>query len=151
MLIGYVSDEQDLTLTGVAVEICRSGALIAVTHSTASGAIHADVEAGEYQITLARPSYGAKRVTTRVSSSAPRRFRLLSDRLLGYAWPKWVRAGERTELRVHAVEPFRAELRRYGLHKKHVRLLGWFDEHGSRAMAQRLPDGDFTQTGVDWN
>jgi N,N-dimethylformamidase len=151
VLIGYVSDERDMALADVSVEICRGETLVTVTHSTASGAIHAEVEPGEHRITLARKGYGPKRETAWIDSSAPRRFRLLSDSLLGYAWPKWVRAGERTELRVHAVEPFRAELWRYGLHKKHVRLLGWFDEHGSRAMAQLLPDGDFTQTGVNWN
>ncbi len=30
-------------------------------------------------------------------------------------------------------------------------MVSWFDEHGPRAVAQILPDGDFTQTGVNWN
>ena len=34
----------------------------------------------------------------------PFQFRLLSDCLLGYIWPKWVRSGEIAEFRVHAVE-----------------------------------------------
>ena len=34
----------------------------------------------------------------------------LSDGLLGYAWPKCVRAGEQSEFRVHAVEQYHVEL-----------------------------------------
>ncbi len=30
-------------------------------------------------------------------------------------------------------------------------MLGWFDEHGPRAVMQITPDGDYTQTGVGWN
>ena len=30
-------------------------------------------------------------------------------------------------------------------------MLGWFDEHGPRAVMQITPDGDYTQTGVQWN
>jgi N,N-dimethylformamidase len=40
---------------------------------------------------------------------------------------------------------------RYGWKREFVKLLGWFDEHGPRAMMQILPDGDFTQTGTHWN
>ena len=32
-----------------------------------------------------------------------------------------------------------------------VRDLGWFDEHGPRATMQVTPDGDYTQSGVEWN
>ena len=81
----------------------------------------------------------------------PYQFRLLSDGLLGYAWPKWVRSGERSEFRVHSVEPYHLALWRYGLKKELVRGLGWFDEHGPRATMQITPDGDYTQTGVRWN
>jgi hypothetical protein len=149
MLIGHVSDEQDVALADVAVELARDGVLAAVTRSTASGAIHADVPPGSYRVTLARDGFGSKHVG--VETGTPRRFRLLRDGLLGFAWPKWTRGGETCELRLHAVEEVRAELWRYGLRKEWVRMLGWYDEHGARAMAQILPDADFTQTGVDWN
>ena len=66
-------------------------------------------------------------------------------------WPRWVRSGERSEFRVHAVEPYRLSLWRYGLNKEFVKLLGWFDEHGPRATMQITPDGDYVQTGVEWN
>ena len=49
--------------------------------------------------------------------AAPYQFRLLSDGLLGYAWPKWVRAGETSEFRVHSVEPYKLGLWRYGWHE----------------------------------
>jgi hypothetical protein len=32
-----------------------------------------------------------------------------------------------------------------------VQSLGWHDEHGPRAVMQTTPDGDYTQTGVQWN
>ena len=81
----------------------------------------------------------------------PYQFRLLSDGLLGYAWPKWVKAGEKSEFRVHSVEPYQLSLWRYGFKKELIRSLGWFDEHGPRATMQITPDGDYTQTGVAWN
>ena len=34
-----------------------------------------------------------------VPVDCPYQFRLLSDGLLGYAWPKWVRSGEESEFR----------------------------------------------------
>ena len=95
-----------------------------------------------------KPGYGAKRVEVALAPGRPYQFRLLADGLLGYAWPKWVRAGERAEFRVHSVEPYKLDLWRYGLHKEHVAKIGWFDEHGPRATMQITPDGDYTQTGV---
>lgn len=151
MLIGHVSDEHYLALADVAVELARDGRIVATTHSTASGAIEADVEPGEYRITLARDGFGSKHVEHRVEPGRPLRLRLLSDAPVGFMWPKWARAPRACELRVHCVEPYRAELFRYGLRKEPVRLLGWFDEHGPRAMAQVLPDADVSQTGVRFN
>src|SRR6478752_2154115 len=51
----------------------------------------------------------------------------------------------------HSVEPYHLELFRYGWTKERVRGLGWYDEHGPRAVMQITPDGDYTQTGVGWN
>lgn len=93
----------------------------------------------------------SKRVQLDVGRHVPYQFRLLSDGLLGFAWPKWVRSGGRSKFRVHSVEPYRLSLWRYGLSKEFIWLLGWFDEHGPRAVMQITPDGDYTQNGVRWN
>jgi len=151
MLIGYVSDERYVALSGVMVEIEGGDAGSMVVQSTPTGAVYADIEPGEYRMTLAKPGFGAKRVTMAVQHGKPYQFRLLSDRLLGYAWPRWVRGGEASEFKVHSVEPYRLSLWRYGRQKEFVRLLGWFDEHGPNAVMQITPDGDYTQTGVQWN
>jgi hypothetical protein len=151
MLVGYVSDENYVALADVAIEFVQADQSVAVVRSTARGAINADIALGEYEVVLVKAGFGSKRVTMRADPNAPYQFRLLSDRLLGYAWPKWSRTGERTEFRVHSVEPYRLSLWRYGQQREFVKLLGWFDEHGPRAVIQLTPDGDYTQTGVAWN
>jgi N,N-dimethylformamidase len=151
MLIGYVSDENYVALGDVLVDFDSGGRIVAAVRSTARGAVLADVPPGEYRVSLVKAGFGSKSVPLRLPQAEPYQFRLLSDRLLGYVWPKWVRAGERAEFRVHAVEPYRLSLWRYGLRKEFVKLLGWFDEHGPRAVMQITPDGDYTQTGVRWN
>ncbi len=150
MLIGYVSDERYLALADVLVEFTddRGGSWEA--RSRAGGSVHCDLPAGDYLVTLQKPGFGSKRVRLAVPG-APHHFRLLADGLLGYAWPKCVRAGEQAEFRVHSVEPYRLELWRYGWQKEFVRGLGWHDEHGPRATMQVTPDGDYTRTGVEWN
>ena len=81
----------------------------------------------------------------------PKRFRLLADRLLGYAWPKWVQPGEQVELRMHAAEPFWVTLWRYGWEKEQVADLGRFDSFGPGGDRQIVPDEDFASTGCQWN
>ena len=100
MLVGYVSDEHHYALADVLLEFERGSQSLAVVRSTPRGAVYAELEAGEYLATLTRDGYGAKRVEMRVDPERPHRFRLLSDSLLGYMWPKWVRSGERGEHRV---------------------------------------------------
>ncbi|REK09918.1 MAG: carboxypeptidase regulatory-like domain-containing protein [Planctomycetota bacterium] len=148
-LIGYTSDERYVALPDVQVEL-EGPAGSVETRSRATGALYADVAPGTYRVTLQKPGYGAKRVEVRLGDE-PVHFRLLADGLLGYAWPKWVRSGERSEFRVHSVEPYKLELWRYGWQKELVRKIGWFDEHGPLATMQITPDGDYTQTGVQWN
>ncbi|MDB6027396.1 MAG: hypothetical protein JWM68_3619 [Verrucomicrobiales bacterium] len=151
MLIGYVSDENYSALGHVAVEFQRAGKSVATVQSGPRGSIHAEIPAGKYKITLAKDGFGSKHVEVTVNGKKPHHFRLLSDSLRGYVWPKWARSGEQGEFKIHAVESCRVTLWRYGVEKEFVRLLGWFDEHAPRAVMQILPDGDFTQTGVQWN
>jgi len=151
MLIGYTSDERYVALPDVMLEF-RAGERSFEARSRASGAVHADVPPGEYEVVLYRHGFGSKRVRMTVAQNgAPYHFRLLSDGLFGYAWPKWGRAGESSEFRVHSVEPYQLELWRYGWEKQFVTSLGWYDEHGPRATMQITPDGDYTQTGVRFN
>jgi hypothetical protein len=151
MLVGYVSDEYYAALADVQLEFRGAGAVSGLCRSTASGAVHTELPAGEYEVCLARAGFGSKRIRHRIHPDAPIQFRLLSDKLLGYAWPKWCRAGETVEFRVHAVEPYKLALFRYGYHKEFVRNIGWYDNHGPRACMQTLPDAHFVETGVNWN
>jgi N,N-dimethylformamidase len=151
MLLGYVSDEKYVALPDVLLEFVNSDGASWEARSRASGSVHADLPPGDYLVTLHKPGFGGKRVRLSLPQPAPYQFRLLSDGLLGYAWPRCVRSGERSEFRVHAVEQYTLSLWRYGWTKEFVRGLGWHDEHGPRATMQVTPDGDFTQTGVEWN
>ena len=151
MHVGYVSDERYIALSGVDIEFLDASGRSWEARSRASGAVHADLPPGDYDVVLQKSGYGAKRSRIRVPGVEPCHFRLLSDGLLGYAWPKWVRSGEEAEFRVHAVEPYHLELWRYGWEPEFVRGLGWHDEHGPRAVMQVTPDGDYTRTGVRWN
>ena len=151
ILIGYVSDEQHVAIADAQVEFTRDDAAVEV-RSSASGAVRADIAPGRWTVTLARAGYTRKFLQLDVAAGmTPHRFRLLSDRLLGYAWPKWAQPGERVELRLHAQEPFRASLWRYGWQKHLVRDLGVFDSFGPGGDRQVVPDGDFTIDGCRWN
>jgi hypothetical protein len=151
MLVGFVSDERYVALVDVLVEFDGPAGSFEA-RSRASGSIHVDLPPGTYKATFQRSGFGAKSVNMELGAGLPPyHFRLLSDGLLGYAWPKWVRSGEKSEFRVHSVEPYQLSLWRYGFGKEEVRKLGWFDEHGPRATMQITPDGDYTQIGVAWN
>lgn len=151
MLVGYVSDERYVALADVVLEFDGEPGVF-TARSTATGAVRLDLPPGTYTVALQKPGFGSKLVRLAWTfDRAPCHFRLLADGLLGYAWPKWVRSGEKAEFRVHSVEPYALDLWRYGLEKELVRCLGWFDEHGPRAVMQITPDGDYTQTGVAWN
>ncbi len=150
MLIGYVSDERFVALADVLLEFENDvGSFEA--RSRATGAVYADLEAGEYMVTLYKEGFGAKRVQMALPTDEPYHFRLLGDGLLGYMWPKWVQSGERSEFRVHSVEAYKLELWRYGWEKELIRPIGWHDEHGPGATMQISPDGDYTRTGIRWN
>lgn len=147
-LIGYVSDERYLAVSGADLELTDGSATYQL-RSSASGAVVGDVPPGRYRATIARDGYGAKRSEI-VVGGEPQQIRLLSERCFGYAWPKWARAGEPVAYRVSSPEPYRLVLVRHGANAEEAELLGWFDEHGPRATVQITPDGDYTQTGVEW-
>jgi len=150
MPVAYVSDEYYAALADVLLEFRRPDGSPVVTRSAASGAVHAELAPGTYEVCLSKTGFGSKRVQVVIGTS-PVHFRLLSDRLLGYAWPKWCRAGERVQFRVHTVEPYKLGLWRYGIHKEFIRNIGWYDNHGPRAAMQTLPDAHFVETGVKWD
>jgi hypothetical protein len=150
MLVGYVSDERYIALPNVQVEFTNATTSIEV-RSRASGAVHADIASGEYQLTFSKTGYGPKSVKVEIRENEPQAFRLLKDGLMGYAWPKWVVGGESAEFRIHSDEAYKLSLWRYGWEKELVQPIGWFDEHGPRATVQITPDGDYTRTGVQWN
>lgn len=151
MLIAYVSDERYVALPDVLLELTDAAGRSWEARSRASGAVHADLPPGDYRVVLNHSGYGAKISRLTVGSGSPAHLRLLADGLLGYAWPKCVQAGEQAEFRVHAVEPYKVELWRYGWEKEFIRGLGWHDEHGPLATMQITPDGDYCRTGVAWN
>ena len=149
-LIGYVSDERYVALADVLLELVGEAGSWE-TRSRASGSVYIDAPPGDYTLTLVKDGYGRKRVNLTLPLDQPHQFRLLAEGLLGYMWPKWVRAGGQAEFRVHAHEAYKLELWRYGWDKELVRPIGWYDEHGADATVQITPDGDYTQTGIEWN
>ena len=131
------------------VEFERDGETVAVVKFTPRGGSIADLAAGPYRVTLAR---GVRRegVTISVAEDGrPYQFRLLSDGCRATSGRNGCARGERAESVFHALEPYRLTLWRYGREREFVRMLGWFDEHGPRAVMQITPDGDYTQTGVE--
>src|SRR5262245_537971 len=97
MLLGYVSDEKYVALPDVLLEFIAPNGDSFETRSRASGSVHADLPPGDYQVVLQKPGFGSKRVRLSLPNAQPHHFRLLSDGLLGYAWPKYVRSGEQSE------------------------------------------------------
>jgi hypothetical protein len=110
MLVAYVSDENYLALADVQVEFQRGAGSAVAVRSTPRGAVYVELDEGEYNVTLAREGFGSKRVTMQLSRTAPYQFRLLSNTLLGYMWPRWVKAGEASEYRIHSPTECRVSL-----------------------------------------
>lgn len=150
-LLAYVSDENYLALSKVNLEVVSPDGTRTILESSSSGAIFGSLVADTYHVVLAKDGYGSKRVTCILGSGEPYQFRLLSRTLMGYMWPKWTVSGERSEVRAHSHEQFQLTLWRYGLKKEFIRTLSWYDEHGPNAVEQITPDGDYSQTGMNWN
>ncbi|HVU77603.1 MAG TPA: N,N-dimethylformamidase beta subunit family domain-containing protein [Gaiellaceae bacterium] len=148
MLIAWVSDERFLAVPDALVTVDGTGVTL---RSGADGSVHGELPPGRHRVTVARDGFGSKRTTIEVGDGPPAQLRLLSETLYGFAWPKWVRAGDRASLHVHSPRPYRLALARLGAEAGDERVLGWFDEHGPRTTVQPTPDGDYTQAGVDWH
>ena len=147
----FVSDENDIALSGVAILAESSSGERHRLTSAADGGVDFAPTPGEWKVTLASPGFGSKSVRLSASDGdAPYRFRLLSDDLSAYMWPKWCRGGERVVPQVHSVAPFKYSVFRYGLRKEPVGLSDWVGDHGRRTTMQVTHDGDFTVEGVQW-
>lgn len=151
MLLAYVSDEHYAALADVLLEFRAPSGQAWCVRSWPSGAVHGDLPPDEYEVCLTKPGFGSKRSRVTLGAGGVIHFRLLSDGLLGYAWPKWCRGGETVQFRVHTVEPYKLGLWRYGARKEFVRNIGWYDNHGPRAAMQIVPDGWFVERGVRWD
>lgn len=151
-VLAYVSDEMYVAIPDVQGEFeSVITSQVTLLRSSPRGAFYGDLPDGEYRVTLAKPGFGAKTSIAHIGGRQLTQFRLLPDGLVGYMWPKWVCSGQTAEYRVSATEQYQLTLWRYGLKKEFVRMIGWVDEHGPQANRQILPDGDFTQSGVEWN
>lgn len=149
-VIGYVSDEMDVALPNVWLEFWGDKTRV-VTASGPSGAVEAKLPRGSYEVILSKAGYSTKRTGAILPADFPLRFRMLSNALVGYAWPKWVRAGDDSELRINTADGFDLSLWRYGWERQHILDIGRFDVHPPGALLQILPDGDFTTTGARWS
>jgi hypothetical protein len=150
MLVGYVSDEDFVAVAGALLELQAPDGTAHQAVSSASGAVRLDLAPGDYRAVVACPGYGTKLTRVRIDGGPPAQIRLVRSRLLGYVWPKAVRAGDRYELRVSSPQPYRSELWRYGAAREFVGHLG-HGEHPPGATAQVTPDGDYAGGGVGWN
>ena len=150
MHVGYVSDADYVALSDVRVEFAREGSAPNVVQSTASGGIYAELPPDDYRITLAKDGFGSVRVTKRIDQDTVHQFRLLRDAPLGYMTPLAVQSGDIGTYRIHAPEEVQVSLWRYGREKERIAILDWHGEHGPGSTRQRLPQGDFTQTGCEW-
>jgi len=149
MLIGYVSDEYYVAIPSAPYVIKTSDGEFISGTSNATGEIHAEIDAGEIEITVNPRGFGPKRVVARFEAINPIQLRLLSETLYGFVWPKWVNEGGSAEVLISSKTPYRAELWRYGKQKQKVSNLG-FDSHPLGATMQPLDDGDFVGEGVHW-
>ncbi len=94
-ILGFVSDEMYVALADVSAEFEASdGGAVTILRSSPRGALRGDLPAGAYRVTLVKAGYGAKASKVTIGDAVPPlQFRLLSDGLIGYMWPKWVRGG----------------------------------------------------------
>lgn len=154
MLVGYVSNEQYEALPGVYVLLQSTESNVQhAVRSTAKGTIHADLDPGEYEVTLQKDGYGGKVTTVSVDKEEPIHFRLLSsDLMTGFVWPKWVTEAEEGRYNIHTPETVQLTLWRYGYEKEFIKNVDYCGANsGLSPQRPLLPDDDFTQQGVSWS
>ena len=150
MLVGYVSDEFYVGIPNVGIEFTREGISVAIRSRT-SGSVYANVEPGAYRVYLSREGFTPKWVDMEVRAGVIHHFRLLSDNISGYVWPKWVRSGDTGQVRLHSPRDAVVSLWRYGWEREFVTELGHLTDEPRGAYCQILPDGDVSRTGVRWS
>ncbi len=148
--IGYVSNEDYLALNDVNVVFEKDHEILGDTKSLATGAVRTDLPPGSYTLTFAKAGYGSKHVEVTLPVKEPIKFRLLSDKLVGYMAPRWSTSGEKSCIRINSTTSCRVELFRYGKVKESYGVITWLDEHGPRAMTQVIPDGDIAASGLQF-
>ena len=128
MLVGYVSDERYVALADVLVEFERDGESVAVVavHAARRG-LRRPARRAATASRSPRTGFGAKRVDDRRSTRRSRTSSACSPTACS-ATPgrSGCARGERSEFRVHAVEPYQLTLWRYGLRagvRPHPRLV----------------------------
>jgi N,N-dimethylformamidase len=151
MIIGNVSDEHYVAINETSIEFTQNDKVVAQTKTFISGAVDVDLPAGKYRMTLGKAGFASKHVDITLPVAEPIKFRLISEKLVAYMWPKWSKSGEISTLRVNSASPVRFELFRYGLKRESHGVITWLDDHGPRALLQIIPDDDITQVGVQFN
>ena len=106
---------------------------------------------GAYRVTLSKQGFGSKIVSVNLGDSSRISFGCSRTDCWGTCGRNGSARVSGSEFRVHSVEQYQLSLWRYGLRKECIGVIGWYDEHGPRAVMQITPDGDYTQTGVQWN
>ena len=115
-LLGFVSDEMYVALADVQVEFesLETGE-VAILRSSPRGAFYGLLQPDRIGLRWRKTVTDRSTVTMEIVEGRQYQFRLLSNTLLGYMWPKWVRAGETAEFRAHSPEQYQLTLWRYGL------------------------------------
>ena len=101
-IIGYVSNEDYLALNDVSIVFEKDHEILADTKSFATGAVRTDLPSGSYTLTFAKAGYGSKHVEVTLPVKEPIKFRLLSDKLVGYMSPRWSTSGEKSCIRINS-------------------------------------------------
>ncbi len=113
--------------------------------------VEAELTPGVYRVTFSKPGFGAKRVELTVPLKRRTSFACFPTGSWGYAWPKWVRAGEKSEFRVHSPEAYKILAVAVWL-EEGARPQDWLVRRAwSRRDAANHARRRYSRTGVEWN